>query len=502
MNSSLYKLYKPIRNHLRRVSIENAFFVIWAYSNLFQFKNKIPPEIEVAIELLNNIDFPARGLYEWELMLLSREVIMNGVDNPIYATRSFSRWSYFSRAINKIKEFENKVWPLTGDEKSVMKEMGRIARRQFPWQIKPNATLFFRYHRIYNNPRLSKIIEKHIGLSVSTWYITGTAIFGHLITNPKCSIDPKITIAEITKSDFDKFLSHTSASLDLLREKIIMDTKYNDEFVYSLNPLEFYPFILIGNYYYCPIPTLAAWRITSGIYFDIDKKDGEFGRNFGSAFQDYLLDISNKVLDRNKAVILPEQKYKLNGIEKDSIDMILADSSNAFFVELKTKKLSAKSRSEFLSDDSINKDFAVLADAIVQVYVTIQDYEKNLYGHFPFVPTRKIYPLIVTLEDWYIWGSDHKRLRAMVETKLTEKGIPLDYIAKTPYTVTWAQTYEFLVQILNNFTIEEIMIAWHHPDKAGHNFSQFLMSNYGKGCKFIDEFFLGEFENIFPERKK
>ncbi len=47
INRDLYKAYKPLRNHLTLVAIENALYVIWAYVNNFQFGQKFPKDIVV-----------------------------------------------------------------------------------------------------------------------------------------------------------------------------------------------------------------------------------------------------------------------------------------------------------------------------------------------------------------------------------------------------------------------------------------------------------------------
>jgi hypothetical protein len=45
-----------------------------------------------------------------------------------------------------------------------------------------------------------------------------------------------------------------------------------------------------------------------------------------------------------------------------------------------------------------------MATAVVQVYKTIIDYRANAYPHFPFKESRKIFPTVVTLEHWRMFG--------------------------------------------------------------------------------------------------
>ncbi len=498
MNQRILNLYKPLSDYLRPVAIENSFYVIWAYINLFQFDTSMPADIQVLDVVVKNKNFPpGRSVLEWELALLAREMIVNGQNSFDTATRNFQNWEYFASAIDSIKKFENNAWPIYGDASNVLKEFRRIAHRQFPWQTRIGSDLFVRYFKIYNSPRVAPIVRNRLGLTVQQWYITGTAAFGAMLGHPKFNIDPKIVVGDVTKKEFDVFFSFVSTDLNNLKKIITKDVGYDDEFVYTLNPLEYYPLVRIGEYYYCPIINFLAWRITSGIFFDL-VGDKNFGHPFGLAFQDYLGEIARKVLSPDKTEVFGEQKYKVGKKEEDSIDIILAQKDAAIFVEAKAKRMQMKSKSQLLSDDAVNKDLEILADDIVQAYATINDYEKGLYTHFPHKPEIKVYPLIVTLEDWFLFGPDVDNLQKKVEAKLKSRNLPIDYLKEMPFAVCSAQDFERLTQILNSHTIQEVTSSWFVPNKKGHHFGQFLITNYRGKYKGMDSFFPGDFERIYP----
>lgn len=498
MQPEMYKLYKPLRNHLRPVAIENGLSVIWAYINLMQLSDfKIPIDIEIPTELIKNKKSIHRGIYEWELALLAKELIIHGCDSDAFGKKDFRKYSYFANAVNKLKDFENRAWPIFGDKENVLREMGRVARRQFPWNVDIEFSIFLRYFKIYNNSRISKMVEGRIGLSIQKWYTVSTVMFGAMTTHVKMNIDPEIKVAGITKGDFDKFISYASADIGTLRNKIKEDPVTDDQYVYSFNPLEFYPIVKIGNYYYCPVTTFLVWRLTSGIYFDLDQRDGDFRREFGLAFQDYILEVSKKIIKKVK--IIPEVKYKVGKSEKDSIDLILTDDNSAIFVEAKTKRLSAKSKSEFVKDESILKDLGILADSILQVYETIIEFERGLYPHIQYKKEIRIFPMVVTLEEWFIFGIDAERLKTILIGKMKSKQISLDYLEKMPYIIISTMMYEVFVQILNHNSIEKVMTTWFTPDKKDHNFGQFLIQEYKGQFKHLSDYFPGDFEKIYPE---
>ncbi|MFZ2523404.1 MAG: hypothetical protein WAW92_03400, partial [Minisyncoccia bacterium] len=332
------------------------------------------------------------------------------------------------------------------------------------------------------------------------WYTTGTAVAGAILTHPKMNVDPKIEISGLTKKEFDVFFKFTSINISDLKDRIEKEVAFNDEYVYTFNPLEYYPLIKIDHYYYCPIINFLMWKITSGLYFDLisGKNDTNFGSQFGLAFQDYLEEISNKVLDIKRVKIIPEQKNKVGKNYKDSVDLILHQNNFAFFVEAKAKRMQALSKSQLISDDAMDKDLEILADDIIQVYLTILDYKNNYYSNFPYKKENRIYPLLVTLEDWFLIGNDSDNLTKKVTRKLEESGLPSNTITDMPFIVCSTYNYEQLIQVLNKYDIKEITNNWFVPDKKGHNFGQFIRNTYKEGIKYIDDFFPGDFEKIYP----
>lgn len=60
--------YKPIRNRIAQLAIDDALGVIWAYCQYLQIGGfRFPMEIEVLNAFLQN-EFPQRFISEWEQM--------------------------------------------------------------------------------------------------------------------------------------------------------------------------------------------------------------------------------------------------------------------------------------------------------------------------------------------------------------------------------------------------------------------------------------------------
>lgn len=492
-----YQVFKKLRNHLRQINVENALYVIWTYLGFFQFKTKFPRDIEVHKSIIYAPNIPSRGIQEWELATLAREVIANGEIYPSATKKDLRRWQTFAAFINALKDFEGNFLSGQINAENFPKEFRRMAHRQFKWQSKPTLTEIVRYYKVFNNPRVQNYVVKHIGLTTQQWYIIGTALLGTAMTAPKHNIDPEIKIAGMIKDDFDKFVKQTALDLlemqKLIREKVPI----NEEFLYATNPLEFYPLVKIGRYFYCPIINFLLWRLTSGLYFNL-VGDKNFGKEFGLAFQDYLTEVSDVILDKDIQIV-KEQKYLDGKEEKDTVDIILSQKGSAFFVEAKAKRLKAKSKSQILTSEAIDEDLDVMADAVVQVYISIEEYKKNLYPNFSYVSTRDVFPIIVTLEEWYVFGEEYRTLLVKIKSKLKEKGISEHVLEQHPFTITSVEDYEFLLQVLKNHKISEVVKDWVSFRDQGHHFGNHVKKSYVTELKTLDEYFREDFKKIYPE---
>jgi hypothetical protein len=102
----VFQEYKPIRNKIALLSVEESLGVVWAYCQFLQLDDfRFPKEIEVANQFLR-LDIPQKWISEWELELLAKEVIINGsaVSSKSHTLRS---WKYLSEIINLFKSLEN-----------------------------------------------------------------------------------------------------------------------------------------------------------------------------------------------------------------------------------------------------------------------------------------------------------------------------------------------------------------------------------------------------------
>ena len=184
-----------------------------------------------------------------------------------------------------------------------------------------------------------------------------------------------------------------------------------------------------------PIPCLIFRRFCDGLYYEVCREPG-FDSSFGESFQEYVGEVIRRGLKTGGAKIFPEQEYHVGKELKRTIDWIIEKKSVARFIECKTKRLAIGAKLHLDSDKALNSELEKMADFVTQVYKTINDYKKGHYPHYPFAAGKKIFPLVVTLEDWFLLGSNvHNEIAARVADGFSKEGLPQSLLQAIPYSV-------------------------------------------------------------------
>lgn len=419
----------------------------------------LSPDLNVPLEArMAGVRRPHPYFHEWELSLLAKELIINSAEK---GDRSLSNFAELASVLNSIKNLENDItgkYPLIGDD--ILLEVYRIAHRQFPWQTKPNSAGLVRYFKIFSNPALSTVFWNYTGLSPSELYTLGLSTVGHFLRDVTLQLPIQTQAIGLAPELGESFVRLFAADLTALREKANALQSHDHDYAYTLNPLQFHPLVEVatssGRALLAPIPTYLFRRFTDGMFYDLCNEPG-FSTGFGPAFQDYVGEALQAAFDPAKTQILEECSFHEGKNRKDTIDWIVSDSTAHLFVECKTKRIRAEAKTLIASLDALNAELAKMAAAVFQSYKAILDGEAGLYPHWK-ANGAPIYPVIVTLEEWYAWGTRIlDPIRAMVRQLLADAGLDTGILEIHPFTICSVQELEAAAQVMSGVGIDVFM---------------------------------------------
>lgn len=494
MTTDIYSLYCPLRNYLRQQKLNESLLAIHAHVQFLQFHRPLPRYItgepfgyrsmSKFSDLLNFHVFP------WELTVICKEVLLNS--QQYGPAHSLLEWHYFSGAVNKLKGLENEIAKTFSTKENVLLELFRISHRQFRWQRQPTMDAPARYWKIFSYQNLHKVVEKSIGLTIEEIIKIGMSLLGVYQDKIALFYPLRSQLPGITQDKIDTFLKHFCIDYDELKKGLAAEQQYNEKFVYAYSSMVAYPLINKDwegkDAIICPIPRYLFERITDGIYYEICRTSG-FDHPFGDAFQTYIGDVLKILYSRGN--IYPEAIY---GKNNRTVDWIIEDDTATLFIECKTKRLTTGAKAALFDISELESELGKIAEAIAQVYKTMEDFKNGLYPQVKYRPDKPIYPMIVTLEDWFIYGDlIVNKLNEYVVDRLRREGLSETLIDTNPYCVISAEAFEAFAFIANNHGIRDVLDEkTRDSDKKYWEIENYLRNKYPEdikqtGCPFIPE---------------
>lgn len=424
----MFDAYEPLRNNIAKCNLEISLEYIWEY-----FRGQSV-----------NLSQPNKTPFPWEMSLLAREIILN-----CSSSGDKKIGGYIQKIINQIRYTENIAIKDQLNQSNVFFEMHRIVHRQFPWQIRNDMNVFIRCYKIFGERHVEDVLIRETGLTMRKLYVMGLAVSGHLLEYPGINSEQDYSSFGIDNQSTSTFFKKISTDIVSLRQRTKEVQSYDNQWAYTLNPLEGTPLVCIDlkhpNRLHCPIPQFLMQRITRGIFYDLINAT-DFGNPYGLAFQEYIGEVISERFPNSQYTLMAESEYKIGKKRKDGVDWILSDFSANTFIECKTKRLNLEAKTS-LNYDVLEKQLEVLAEAIVQLYKNIKD---AIAGHSNWtINDLPIYPVLVTLEDWYMSNpSTIEVLNLDIIEKLSELNICLSVLERMPYTIVSTNDFEAISHVI------------------------------------------------------
>ena len=501
----IVRFYAAVQTFARHLAYRDSFYVIWAYSQYLQASDfQIPNDIEVAPQFLA-ADPPQALLAEWTLEQITREVVQYAREEP-QEGRRLRQWGTLAQIANALRDLEGEIYARLVGGKKIHLEMMRISHRQFIWQQQRlNWRWIIRYHKLFNTPAIDAASQRATGLTIDHIHLIGMSYLGIFLTQAFAMQQINVEIPGLTQQHIDRFLRFTSLGVAELRNRLRAEHALDQGFAYRYSSLREFPLIQISaagrTEIACPIPTLLFWRITTGLYYALKDENG-FLTAFGQSFQDYAGEVLRHRISNNAMHVLGEAEFQVGRHRKDTVDWIIQQGDEgALFVECKTKRLTWASKAGLADLSALEQDIQKLAGAVVQIYRTIRDYSENRYPQLPYSAGRRIYPVIVTLEDWYFFGHELPvRLEAAVKVVMARTGLPIEWLEEMPYSIMSVDEFETAAGVINLIGIHPfISNKVRDRERRYWSYSAYCNHRHADDVRNLAPLFADEYDAMFAE---
>jgi len=489
-----YKDYKPLRNYLQQFDLVSNLRIVWALSVHLAYGEPLPSNF------LAGMPWHLRDLkghiYPWDLDVIARELILNaGSGGP----NSLKRWNDLATVTNHLRRLDNLSTRFDGSAPNIMLELHRIGHRQFPWHNGKGVNPVMRARKVFGTKELEAIANRELGMSAQQFLLMGAAIAGHFLKNSGMRIDRDFSTLGISHAAQQAFYARIARSLPDLRAEYRSQQRYNADWQYVWNPLEATPLVQVDEVHIvCPVPPHLMRRTSAGLYYDLVDTDG-FANPFGCSFESYIGELLRATCPDPPFSILEERAYTIHGETHHGADWVLSDETGHIFIEAKTKRLSLGAKN--LTDAAaLERDLETMAKAVVQDYKNILD-AKSGKTHWTD-NGRPIFPLIVMLEDWFIFSpAVNAQLQSHVRRLLARSSIDEGILEDMPYTIASAHECEIAFQVIAEAGVAAVMNHKTGAEQRAWSLLPFITRAFPAEMSRINyKLFESEFLQLVPER--
>lgn len=469
----MYEYYKPLRNFVRQLDRNAALLQIFQFFQNIQYDKPLPNQFcrlnPKGICSLKEV------VYQWELDTLAREVILHA---GCGGTKSLFVISHFVVAIGHIRRLQNRQ--VEGRLPTMIyQELHRLFQQQFPWQSKSVELRLGRHLRIYRTPEVESLLVERTGLTVRKFYFLGGAVTGAFLSAPFYNLNTSFQAFGISDEQRDSFFKLVSLGFDELKDRARSVQEYNENWSYTINPLRSTPLVSLdpsaSNIVICPVPEFMLLRISEGLFFDLLKIKG-FENPYGAAFERYVGEITLELISSKNISVQPGEEYFVKKNKKDGVDWHVYDESAVALIECKAKGLKLGARYQ-LEQDALVEEVDLLAKFVVQNYKNLIDIQCG-YTKFQ-VEGRVVYPVVLTLSNWYLFGpSIFSRLESSVLALLDKAGLDRRLVEEHPYTIMSVEEYEIAIQVIDQVGLKEFFGAFSGSEYKGWMVSPFMQDRY------------------------
>lgn len=452
--TNFFTAYKPLRNYIAQFPLIPNLISLWSYGLHVAEQGPLSPDLGIGRPAFTDV---RAHLYPWDIELLVRELLLHASSS---AGPHFANWNALAKAVNHIRRLEDFTFSDDNDHPNVLLHLHRVAHRQFRWQgsaigIAPVA----RALKIYGGAELDAITQSRFGMSMLQVVRLSLALCGHFKNRWDLNTDTDYGLLGITRDVARAYISHISCDIPTLRQALADQQRYDHSWLYTWNPLEATPLIRIDpthpNRTICPIPRYLLSRGTTGVFFDV-LNAADFGNKYGTAFQNYVGELLHLACPSSAFLIESVEPFAAKKSElKHGPDWILSDASAHLVIECKTKRMSLGAK-QLIDMDALEKDIGVLAEAVIQTYKNIRSANQDEIAWRP--QHSRIFPMVVTLEDWYIFSP---QITEMLENRivqgLTDQSIDPNMLETMPFTIVSANELEIAAQVIAQTGITAVL---------------------------------------------
>ncbi len=258
----------------------------------------------------------------------------------------------------------------------------------------------------------SSRFQEITNLSISDFMTIGFGLYIQAVENRTVSIENLLIDGHevFNRSKVELFLAQTQSDYNEFRniaESRARETGVPEQERYAYNPLYEKPIIKCQDgTLVVPVIQMLQQKITWGIYYTLLSADGQtFTNEFGKIFEKYVGELLRDMTGSTE--LMAEMPGKVNKSEtKGPADWFWLKGEDLVLIECKKSMLTLKTKTRNNIQDIKSNINTTLRDAMKQLKKNINHLKNNVWSIPGFSSDAKVFPLTITLGNFYFGNTN------------------------------------------------------------------------------------------------
>jgi hypothetical protein len=341
-------------------------------------------------------------IYKWELETLANEVLVtpkrvrqkNGLVRSLN-TRNFET---IAQITNVLRKLENAEDAHRLKDRYILREMARLANREFDWQRGYfNTPQLYRNAFIYGQGLCADYFKTQHGITVNQFTLVGFSLYLLLTRHPSVLYNADFSALGLTAQDLEYALALLASPLADLRALAAKERHSASATAYKPSVLRRFPCVVFGDgnsRVRAPLPQLILERITAGVFYDVVGGGGALRNDYGHRFEEYCLAYLRAMLPELEW--RKETEYRVKGNDVRTPDILLAEGAGLdLAIECKATRMGYGAK--FGEGDLDERGFEEIIKAVFQLWRFFSHCRRGLTG---MTLNADAVGALLTLDSW------------------------------------------------------------------------------------------------------
>jgi hypothetical protein len=394
---------KKLRSMLSMADDRDFIVMCWAARSIQSgFAAAASPYLNFPREAVTRSLTDIHSIYPWYIETLINELFITfkapnkhrGNDRIL----NCATFAAIAAVRNVLRELENAEDGIVLQRANVLREMHRLAQRQFEWKRGfLSMPQLYRAGFLNGGEHTEDYFQRSVGCSVTEFSHATFGITAVLHHRPALPLDADLTGANLTRALTRQVLEHISLPIDQARIRAAQLRSNPGHVGYKKSVLRTHPCIIFGNEVIAPLPELISLRGLNGIFYDVVTGPEAVKNEISARFEKYCLDFMSPILTDMQ--IDSDVEYRRGTNLVRSPDLLLSRNGRlSVIIECKATRMTYEAR--FGEDPLVEsaRGYAEMAKGVFQIWRFVSHIRR---GYLPQITMSDgICGLVVTLDSW------------------------------------------------------------------------------------------------------